>query len=254
MRRPAPLFAAPLLAATLAAAPSAAAQDGDGESELQVPPARARPTSGEASLSSGRTLGVGETLIAGAAGWPWIWAQVTLAPTSSFNLGVRAALLYGSSIMAFEPAVGGELSAPMRVHLFGEGEFDLAAFLTPAFTVGEAAGVGEGGTVWAGDLGWSSRLELGGLIGWRPMERFTLLVGLGGYVGFVHTPSVGDPEVVGGVLARVGVEGLISRDTMLFAVADGGLGFAPQRGAGAPLFRAAFPPIFRVSLGVAYLL
>lgn len=231
----------------LGVASSAAAQDPD------PPPVRARPTSGEPSLSSGRTLGVGETVIGAAAGWPWIWAQLELAPTSSFNLGIRAAILYGSPIMALEPGVGGELSAPMRIHLHGDGDFDLAAYVTPAFTFAEAAAVGEGGTIFGSDFGWASRLELGGVIGWRAMERFTVLVGLGGQIGFVHTPALGDPEVIGGVIARLGVEGLISRDTMLFAVAEGGLGFAPARG-GLALFRDAFPPILRVSLGVAYLL
>ena len=59
------------------------------------------------------------------------------------------------------------------------------------------------------------------------MERFTVLVGLGGQFGFVHTPAAGDPELIGGVLARLGVEGLISRDTMLFAC---GLDLAERRG------------------------
>ena len=231
----------------------AAAQDDD--SAERVPPVAAS-TSGEASLQSGRTLGVGETMIGAAAGWPWIWAQVELGLSSAFNLGVRVAMLYGSPIMALEAGVGGELAVPMRIHVYGQHDHDLdvSIFATPAFTFGEAAGVGEGGTVFSGDFGWSSRLELGALIGYRAMERFTLLFGLGGHVGFVHTEAVGDPEVIGGLLARFGLEGLISRDTMLFAVAEGGVGFVPDRGAGAPLFRGGVPPILRISLGVAYLL
>ncbi|MFK7985585.1 MAG: hypothetical protein AB8I08_06100 [Sandaracinaceae bacterium] len=239
-----------VLLATLALLPSSAMAQDD---EPEIPLARSRPTSGEPSFSSGRTLGVGETMIGAAAGWPWIWAEAQYALDSSFNIGVRAALLYGSSVMALEPAVGGELSVPMRIHLFGEDVIDLAAYVTPTFSLGEGGGVGEGGNLFSGDLGWSSRLEVGGLLGWRAAERLTLLVGLGGQFGFVHTPAAGDPELMGGVLARLGLEGLISRDTMLFALLEGGLGFAPSRGVA--LFRGeSFPPILRISLGIAYLL
>lgn len=238
-----------LLAAVLLLPATAFGQD----DEPQIPLARSRPTSGEPSLSSGRTLGVGETMIGAAAGWPWIWAEAQYALDSSFNVGVRVSLLYGSSVMALEPAVGGELSVPMRVHLFGEDVVDLAAYVTPTFSVGEAGGVGEGGNLASGDLGLSSRLEVGGVLGWRVAERLTLLAGLGGQVGFVYTPDVADPEIIGGVLARLGLEGLISRDTMLFALLEGGLGFAPDRAV--PLFRGqSFPPILRLSLGIAYLL
>jgi hypothetical protein len=235
--------------ALLLAPLAAGAQDDDDS----LPPVAARPTSGEASLQSGRTLGTGEVMIAAAAGWPWIWAQLELALTSSFNVGVRAALIYGSPIMALEPGVGGELSVPMRIHLYGEGELDFAIYATPAFTFGEGATVGEGDSVYSGDFGWSSRLEAGGVLGFHAMEGVTLIIGAGGHVGFVHTPSVGDPEVIGAVLARFGVEGLISRDTMLFALAEGGVGFAPSR-MGLNLFRESFPPVLRLSLGLAYLM
>ena len=230
-------------------APSAHAQDDD------LPPVRSRPTSGEASLFSGRTLGVGETMVAGMAGWPGISALVEHAPTSSFNLGVRAGLTYGSPVMALVPAVGGELGVPIRIHLHGEGDFDMAAYLEPAFAFGEGAAMGEVGTLYSGDFGWSSRLELGGLLGFHVQERLTILVGFGGHVGFVHVPSAGDPSVVGAAIARVGIEGLISRDTMLFALADGGVGFADDRGLGAPLYDAGLASvILRIALGIAYLL
>ncbi len=236
------------LALVLVAAP-ASAQDGE------PPPLHARPTSGEASLFSGRTLGVGETMIAGAAGWPGIFALIEHAITTSFNLGVRAGLTYGSPVMALVPAVGGELTVPMRIHLLGEGDFDMAAYLEPAFAFGEGAAAGEVGTIYSGDFGWSSRLELGGLLGFHVQEGLTLLVGFGGYVGFVHVPAAGDPSVIGAALARLGIEGLISRDTMLFAITDGGVGFADDRGLGGPVFDAGLASvIFRIALGLAYLL
>ena len=171
---------------SLRAAPAMAQDDALDD----IPIASQRPTSGEASLLSGRTLGVGEVMVAAAAGWPWIWAQVELALTSSFNLGIRPALIYGSPFMALEPGVGGELAVPMRIHLYGEGDLDLAAFITPAFAIGEAAATaGEGGTVLAGDLGIGSRLELGARLGFRAMEGLTLLVGAGGHVGFVYAEA-----------------------------------------------------------------
>lgn len=241
----------------VSAAPIALAQDGDRSPEVEddLPPVASRPTSGEASLLSGRTLGVGETMVAGAAGWPGIWALVEHALTSSFNLGIRAGVTYGSPVMGLDPGVGGELAIPMRIHLLGEGSVDFAVYLEPAFTGAEGASVGKAGTGFSGDFGWSSRLELGGLLGFHVAERLTLLVGLGGYIGFTHVPSAGGPSVVGGALAQLGVEGLISRDTMLFAVLGGGVGFADDPGPGDPVFDPGLTsPILRISFGLAYLL
>ena len=218
------------------------------------PPIASRPTSGEASLHSGRTLGIGETMIAGAAGWPGIWVLVEHAISSSFNLGIRAGLTYGS-LMALAPGVGGELGIPMRIHLFGEGAIDLAAYVEPAFSIAEGASVGEFGTVYSGDLGWSGRLELGGLLGVHVSEGLTLLVGLGGIIGHVHVPAAGDPTIVGAILGKLGIEGLISRDTMLFAVAEGGIGFADDRGAAVNVFDVGLASaVLRLSFGIAYLL
>ncbi len=187
-----------------------------------------------------------------AAGWPWAWVQLELAPTSTFNVGIRAAVLYGSSLMALEPGAGGELSLPTRIHLHGDESIDIAVFVIPALTVGEAGIVGEAGSVYAGDLGWSSRLEAGGLFGIHVQERLTVYFGAGGHVGFVHTPAVGYVDMIGALFAKAGIEGLISRDTMLFGELQGGVGIAPTRG-GQVLFRETAPPLLRVSLGAAYL-
>lgn len=235
-------------ALTLSAAGAAAQQQG----EIEPPPVVAT-TSGDVSLLSGRTNGTGEVVIAGAAGWPWIWAQVDVAFDPALNIGLRAALLYGSPFMQFEPGVGGEASLPVRIHVFGEDVFDLSIFATPTFTFGEAVITGQGGTAAAGDFGWGSRLDAGLVAGWRALEKITVILGAGGHIGFVNTPSADDFNVIGGAFLRAGIEGLLSRDTMLFALADGGVGFAPTR-TGGPLFRSNFPPLFRISLGVGYLL
>ena len=232
------------------ALPAAAQQPG----EITPPPVSQRPTSGEASLLSGRTLGVGEVMVAGAAGWPGLWAQLEIALGSSFNLGIRASLVYGSPFMQLVPGVGGEISAPMRIHLFGQEDIDLAAYVTPTYAIGEAASISGEGGVYTGVLGMGSRLELGALVGWHVQDGLTLLAGVGGYIGFVYTEAVGTAEVIGGATLQVGVEGLISRDTMLFALAEGGLGIVPERGSGALLFGGGVPPILKLSLGVAYLM
>lgn len=219
----------------------------------ELPPPEARPTSGEASLLGARTLGNGEVMIGGAAGWPWIWVQLELAPTPTFNIGLRGAVLYGSPVMALAPGVGGEVAVPMRIHLHGDDDVDLGVFVTPAFALGEAALAGEGGTVFAGDFGYSVRGEAGGLFSVRVMPRFTVSFGVGGHVGLVHTPAAGGVEPVGAAFASAGLEGLISRDTLLFAEVQGGIGIAPSRG-GIPLYGETVPPLLRVSLGMAYLL
>ena len=225
------------------------------EQTPEVPSAHARPTSGEASLHSGRTLGVGETIVGGGLGWPGIYAIVEHGLTSSFNLGARVSLDYGSPLMALEPGAGAELGGPLRVYLFGEGAVDFAAYLEPVISFGEGAAMGEIGSVYRHDFGWSSRLEFGGLIGIRPQERLTLLFGAGGYVGFTHVPAAGDLSPLGAALAKFGVEGLISRDTMLFFLAEGGAGFADDRGSGARVFdQGLISPVLRLTFGIAYLL
>ncbi|MGE0784096.1 MAG: hypothetical protein AB7S26_00310 [Sandaracinaceae bacterium] len=217
--------------------------------EIDPPPA-VPTTSGDASLSSGRTNGSGEVIVAAAAGWPGIWVEVEVAFDSVFNAGLRLGLVYGSPFMALAPGVGGEAAVPLRLHVFGEDKLDLAIFATPAFVIGEAAITGEGGTAAAGDLGIGSRIEGGLVAGYRALDDVTLILGLGGHVGVVGTPSTATYSAVGGVFARIGIEGLISRDTLLFAVGDAGIGIAPT---GSPqLFGDPVTPLLRLSLGVGY--
>ena len=85
------------------------------------------------------------------------------------------------------------------------------------------------------------------------IEDITLILGGAGQFGVMNTPSTGDFNAVGAAYLRIGIEGLISRDTMLFAMADGGVGFAPSIGM-IPLFRSNVAPLLRLSLGVGYLL
>lgn len=206
-----------------------------------------RPTSGDMSLLSGRTLGVDHTVMAAGLGWPGFWAQVELAPSSTFNLGIRGEVDYGSPIIGLGTAIGGGASVPMRIHFYGEGHLDLALGIRPLGVVGEGSTVGAEG-VFSDDLGWGVGSEARLLLGYQASEDVTLGAGAGGGLYYVDVPDADDGnDIVGSLLASVVIEALMRRDTMLFAEIVTGYGFAPG-----PRFDGN--AVLRVSLGVAYLL
>lgn len=218
---------------------------------LALAPATARasrPTSGDMSLLSGRTIGVDNTVIAAGLGWPGFWAQLELAPSSTFNLGVRADVDYGSPVMGVGTGVGGVVSAPMRVHFYGEDDLDLAIGVRPLGIVGEGSSVGAEG-VFSDDLGWGVGGESRLLLGYQVSDDVTIGAGAGGGLYYVDVPDAGSDgsDFVGTLLASALVEGLMRRDTLLFAEVVAGYGFAPG-------FRFDGKGVIRVSLGVAYLL
>ena len=212
-------------------------------------PARAddRPTSGDMSLFSGRTLGNGETALAAGLGWPWLWGQITLAPSSTFNLGIRGLVLYGSPIMGLGSGVGGGASLPIRIWIGGTEKLDVSIAIEPGGAAGEGALAGQEAT-FADDFGWLVFGDAGVLLGMQLSEAVTLTLGALGEVAYVSVPDSSDGDhLVGGALAALGIEALMSRDTMLFADLRAGWGFAPSG-----LFDGH--QILRVSLGLAYLL
>jgi hypothetical protein len=218
-----------------------------------APPTDApRPTSGTASFLSGRTLGTGEVLMAAALGWPGLWAHVELAPSSLVNVGVRGSVLYGSPVMGLVAGAGGELIVPVRVHLYGEGELDVALRITPQVAAGEGRLFGESASdIHAADLGISSRLDVGARLAWRATEQVTLFVGadVGAGVSWVDTERA---HAIGVLTGTLGIEAMMSSDTMLFAEAVGGGGIAD----GGARAIAYYPQqeVFRLSLGLGYLL
>ena len=217
-----------------------------------------RPTSGDASLLSGRTLGNGEVMLAASLGWPGFWAHLELAPSSVLNIGIRASILYGSPAMGLRVGGGGEVSIPIRLRLWGEGETDLALRITPRGAVGEGAIFGEGAmSTFGGELGWMARLDAEVVIGVHPDPRVTFFFGAGAGGGVSHVPAAGNPEGIGRVEATLGVEGLLARDTMLFAEVKLGYGLARAPN-GRPFYGAALADgerfVLGVSLGLAYLL
>ncbi len=218
---------------------------------VSVAPAAARadrPTSGDMSILSGRTLGNGETVLAAALGWPGIWGEVVLAPSSTFNVGIRGSVLYGSPVMGLGHGVGGGLTVPLRLHVFGREALDLAIAVEPGFAAGEGALAGQTGT-FANDFGWAAWSDAGALVGMRVSDAVTLTLGLLGEVAWVNVAedTVDGQQLVGGAVAVLAAEALMSRDTMLFGELRGGWGFAPER-----LFDGH--EILRLSLGIAYLL
>lgn len=237
----------------LAAAPRVLAQDvAPPASEGSAPLARvAGPTSGAASILSGRTLGGGQTMVSAALGWPGIWAELALSPGSELNIHVRGTVLYGSPVMGLVAGAGGELAIPVRVHVFAEGAIDLALRLTPRISLGEGAIFGERMGL-GGALAGAALLDAHAVLGIAVDPNVTLIVGAGGGAGgsLVDGSSIGAAWVAR-VAGELGVEALMSRDTMLFAHVEGGWGFAPDR-AGLPFYPAR--ERLGVSLGMGYLL
>ncbi len=219
------------------------------ESADYAPPTGDRPTSGDASLLSGRTLGTGEVMLAVFAGWPGVFAQLELAPSSTFNIGIRAGFLYGSPLMGLVTGIGGELAVPMRIHVWGERDVDIAIHVQPVLAMGSGSLFGELGTP-QNEFGYGVRVDLGARMGWQVDPRLTFVFGAdggGGIAGVATTDVAG----IGMILGLVGAEVLIARDFMLFFEAQGGYGFAPFR-AGIAYFPAR--EVLRVNIGAAFVL
>jgi len=241
------------LAPWLALASTAQAQQVTARpSEEAEPLARvAGPTSGAASILSGRTLGAGQAMVSAALGWPGIWAELALAPGSEVNVHVRGSVLFGSPVMGLVAGAGGELAIPVRVHVLGDGVLDLALRLTPRISVGEGAIFGERMGL-GGALAGAALLDAHAVLGIAIDPNITLIVGAGGGAGgsLVDGSSEG-PAWIARVAGELGIEALMSRDTMLFAHVEAGWGFAPDR-AGLPFYPAR--ERLAVSLGMGYVL
>jgi hypothetical protein len=245
-----PTLLALVLVGTALWSASASAQDEEEALHMQEeddgPPDR--PTSGDLSLFSGRTNGNGESVIAAGVGWPGIWAGFFLSPSSTFNVGVRGHVYYGSPLMGFQTGAGGGLTIPVRLHLFASDKLDLSLYVEPGVVLGEGSLVGEVVT-FAGVFGYGV-YGLGGLLaGAQLSDKVTLALGVMGEGGFVHTPSKTTNQIsaLGGLLVSAAIEALMSRDTMLFVEIRGGIGFP-----GNNLFDSQ--GVFQGSLGLAYLL
>lgn len=197
------------------------------------------------SLLSGRTNGVSETVLAAAVGFPGMWAELQLAPSSTFNLGVRASAVYGSPFLGFGGGIGGELAIPMRFHLNAQAPIDVALFVSPSVVLGQGVLFGQGGT-FEDDFGYGTRLELGPLVGIQVSEAVTLVGGLVIAPAYVWVPEGSTASHwLGSASARLGLEALAARDTLLFIEAELGYGLASES-----LFSTHM--LARLSVGMAY--
>lgn len=145
--------------------------------------------------------------------------------------------------MGFSTALGGQLSLPMRIHVYGESDVDLAIALRPFGMLGEGAMVGQEG-IYADDLGGGAGLEAGVRAGFHVSDAVTLATGVFFEGAFVRTQGAGNGGTFAfGVLGAV--EAVMSRATMLFFAVGGGYGVASE-----DLFDRR--GVVRLHLGLAY--
>jgi len=203
------------------------------------------PSSGDPSAISGRTLGNGQVLLAAGVGWPGFWAEALFSPTRTFDLGVRGDVLYGSPLLGLSTGVGGEVSVPLRLHLWAKGSHDFSLAARPFLALGDGSLVGEQG-VFSGSFGYAFGLELEGLLGAQVSDSVTLTAGAGSSTAYADVPdNSASGALIASFYAVAGVEAIFSGTTLLFARVRGGYGFAPSR-----LFDTNAD--FRLSFGVAY--
>ena len=206
--------------------------------------AQPRPTSDDLSLIGGRTLGNGEIVLSAGLGWPGFFVGITLSPSSRFDVGIQGHVDYGA-ILGTSSGVGGGLSVPMRLLVYGAGSVDVSLAARPFASAGEGALVGEEGT-FADDFGWAVGLEAGVRAGFHVGDTTTLVVGAMGLFAWTAVPSAGvGGGAIGGGAPLVGIEANFSRRTVFFAEALAGY-------AGAPENRFSRQMWLRVAFGIGY--
>ncbi len=228
------------LAVCFAATAHAEAQ---AEDRPQIMSSRLRPTGDQLSIHSGRTMGGGEIVISGAAGFPGAWFDVMFAPSSRLNISVRGHFDYGT-LLGTKAALGGGVSVPVRVLVYAHGDIDVALRFRPFFFLGEGAYVGQTGT-FADDLGFATGSDGGLRAGYRVSEKLTLLAGAEGTFIYFRTPDADASDVGAYAHAVAGAELSLNRSLMLFATFRAGYAFAPDR-----LFHSHV--LLRAYMGVSY--
>ena len=203
-----------------------------------------RPTSDDLSLISGRTVGNGEVVLSAGLGWPGFFAEVLFSPSSRFDLALRGHVDYGA-MLGTETGVGGGVSVPMRLHLYGQGITDLALAVRPFVLFGEGALMGEEG-VFADDFGWSVGVEAGVRAGFQVGESTTLTAGAAFLFAWTDVPdATTGGGVLGGAAPVIGIEAAFTRQTLFFIEALAGY-------AGAPENRFSRQVWMRFALGIGY--
>ena len=206
------------------------------------PAAADRPTSDALSLISGRTVGNGEVVISAGLGWPGFFAEVLFSPSSKFDLSLRAHVDYGA-LLGTATGVAGGLSVPMRLHVYGEDDIDIAIAARPFALLGEGAIMGEELT-FADDFGYALGLEAGLRVGFHVSEGATITVGAAGLFAWTSVNGAGGGAVGGGA-PLVGIEANFNRQTVFFAEALVGYAGAPENRFGRQMW-------MRLALGIGY--
>jgi hypothetical protein len=201
-----------------------------------------RPTSDALSLISGRTVGNGEVVISAGLGWPGFFAEILFSPSSTFDLSLRGHVDYGG-LIGTATGVAGGLSVPMRLHVYGADDIDVAIAARPFALFGEGAIMGEEG-VFADDFAYALGLEAGVRAGFHVSDAATLTVGAAGLFAWTNVKGAGGGAVGGGA-PLVGVEANFNRSTLFFAELL--LGYA-----GAPENRFSRQMWMRLALGIGY--
>lgn len=200
-----------------------------------------RPTSDDLSLISGRTVGNGEVVISAGLGWPGFFAEVLFSPSSKFDLSLRGHVDYGA-LLGTATGVAGGVSVPMRLHVYGEDDIDIAVAARPFALFGEGAIMGEEGT-FADDFGYALGLEAGVRVGFH-FGSATLTAGAAGLFAWTSVKDAGG-GAVGGAAPLIGIEANFNRQTVFFAEALVGY-------AGAPENRFSRQMWMRLALGIGY--
>ncbi len=175
------------------------------------------------SVISGRLLERGRSTFTFQAGWPGVNGQLTLAPLDRFNIGLRAAIYYGSPIMGFANGFGSAAEFPMRIEVSGEGDWHLSVAIEPSVLLAQGRLVGQrfGGL---DKLSIAPSIFAGLLLGVRAGDIVTFTIGglLG--AGLLHAVDAGTTEGYTAALARAGLEFAITRDIVIHAVGELGFG------------------------------
>lgn len=206
------------------------------------------PTSSAISIVGARTLSSGSTLVSGEAGWPGAYATLHLAPSSTFNLGFRGGVAYGSPFLSLASGIGGQLEANARLHLYGHDNIDVAASLALGGVVGDGALFGEIEN-YKDNLGYGAYVDPGVVASFAVSRTLTLSGGVVTSFAYMTVPdrNIDPSHKLASAGLKLAVETLLSRDLLLFAQITAGAGLKQNR-------QFDNNALLRLSLGAAFLM
>ena len=206
------IFASTAVAAALAAFAASAQVAG----ELTLP----GPGDNTWSATAGRTVGSGNGVVLGEAGWPGISIQYLRGLDDKTDLGFKASFLYGFEGTT-NSLVGLNLAVPYRRGLYENGRMTIAGHIDPGLTFYGNRGPNTGNLYGVG-------APVGAVVAFRIDDRLTLDVG----ADLANLVSFSNPAgIIFGPMAGVGAEYKLDKDLAVtfrsrfgpeFAVVNGG--------------------------------